>query len=272
MSGSSDVIYMLYDDYGGLVRGPLLGKPGLNMESLVAEFRSESYAKAEAAADDYCVLLSSDLADWLIARGLLRTLDTVSLTASVDTSGDHAYAPAFWPSCPACRDGRGDTSMGRVLHSLNRADWHRKCTECGHTWDHHDEPYTSTRPMVDDDGRYIDSGCVPYAISQAANIQFDDVVSVCRDLGWSEGVGMAEDLGVLAAQRFGLKMIPSHQIMVAGKPTLRKVLDTLSPARTYIVSTRNHWLAVVRGESRDQGETHMRTEVSGFWEVMRNVG
>ena len=56
MSGSSDVIYMLYDDYGGLVRGPLLGKPGLNMESLVAEFRSESYAKAEWAPKNVTVV------------------------------------------------------------------------------------------------------------------------------------------------------------------------------------------------------------------------
>jgi len=264
------VIYMLRDDDGHVLGGPYHGVPGLDIEALASGFRAMSYAKAEAAGDDFCMIGGDDLATWLIERGLLTPIETVDLTASVDTRGEHAYVPAHWPQCPSCDTGRGETWMGRVLHSLNRTDWHRKCTSCGHTWDHRDEAYDASSPMLDDDGRCIDSGCVPYAISQAGGVPFERALNVCRAHGWRADNGIDEHRGIEAAIACGLEMREWKEQRVAGTLTLRRLFDRLSPAGNYVVATRGHWLAVVKGENRDQADTHLRSEVLACWEVRRS--
>lgn len=55
----------------------------------------------------------------------------------------------------------------------------------------------------------------------------------------------------------------------SGKLTLRRLLDSISPRKSYIVATRDHWLAVVDGENRDPAGTGMRSLVSAYWEVER---
>lgn len=89
--------------------------------------------------------------------------------------------------------------------------------------------------MVDDDGRYIHSGCVPYAISQAGGVPMDRAVEVCRAHGWVEGNGIDEDLGVAAAIACGLEMVERTAQQVAGALTLRKLFDRLSPSSSYRV-------------------------------------
>lgn len=260
-------IYMLRDEDGRVMAGPFRGKPGLDLTDFVSEFRSERYAKAEASGEDFCFIDSGDIVSWLVALGVLAPLKTVSLQAHVDTHGENSYVPSHWPVCPSCGTGRGEESMGRVLRSFNRANWHRKCTKCGHTWGDHDEPYIFKLPMLEDDGRYVASGCVPYSISQAGGIQMDRAVEVCRSFGWNEGDGIDEVEGIAAARACGLEMVSVQPQRIAGSQTLRKVLDRLPRIGIYIVATREHWLAFANGENLDPAETHLRTEVTGCWEV-----
>lgn len=263
------VVYMLYEEDGRIAGGPYLGAPDLDFPALMAEFRTQRYAKCEAASEDYCFLTEDDFASWLLERGVLSPMKAAHITVNIDTSGANRYIPGHWPTCPECGAGRGDQNMGRVLHSLNRCEWYFKCTECDHTWDHHDEPYDHKNPMLEDDGRCIESGCVPYSISQVGGLPMPQVLKTCQSHGWSEDNGMPEDQGIEVAQRLGLRMIPGHMGMIGNKLTLRRLLDTLSPRKSYIVATRGHWLAVVNGINRDQGGTNMRTEVTGYWEVQR---
>ncbi|AQH05751.1 hypothetical protein A9R05_42810 (plasmid) [Burkholderia sp. KK1] len=272
MVDSNRTIYILFDDDGRFLGGPYAGQAGLNISALASEFRTEKYAKAEQDEDDYCFFNSDEFPAWLVQRGLLTLMEAECVTAVVDTSGENRYSPKHWPTCPSCGVGRGDTAMGRVLHELNRVDWHRQCMECGHTWEHHDTAYYSDRPMLDDDGRCIDSGCVPYSISQAGELPIEEVINVCRECGWSEGYGIDTHNGIAAAHQLGLTMSPWRGMRVAGKLTLRKLFEQLDPACHYIIATKGHWLAVVRGENRDQADTHLRSEVLDCWEVRRAGG
>jgi hypothetical protein len=261
------VVYMLHDADGRLAGGPLVGEPGLDFSALSAEFRALRYTQSEAAREDYCSISEYDLVEWLVGRGILVPMASVSVTVEVDTSGENRYVPSYWPLCPECNVGRGDDTPGAIEHSLNRWKWFFTCTACGNVWGHRDEPYDQKEPMIDDDGRTVAGGCVPYSISQASGLPMSRVLEVCRDRGWGEGDGMPEDEGIQAARTVGLRMVPGRVPMIAGKQTLRRILDALSPMKNYIVATRGHWLAVVKGENRDQANTNLRTEVTGYWEV-----
>lgn len=258
------IVYMIQGD--GSTHGPYLGAPGIDFASLAAKFRDERYAEAEKAEEDFCWVGEDQFVAWLLAQEFLRPMQSTQVTVSIDTQ-ESRYLPKHWPICPSCDLGRGEEMMGRVLHSLNRADWHRKCTHCGHDWDHRDEPYLFDQPMQEDDGRHIESGCVPYSISQAGELPMEDVLRVCAKHGWRENHGMFDSDGLAAANELGLQLVPIQSRMIAGKRTLRRELASLPPSKNYIVSTNNHWLAVVRGKSRDPAETNLRTEVQFCWEV-----
>jgi hypothetical protein len=266
------VVYMIADRYGEHAAGPLLGAPGLDFEVLGIEYRKYRYAAAESQAEDWCLISTEEFVGWLIERGFLKRLDAIFSTVNIDICGENRYVPSHWPLCPECAVGRGDSEMGRVSHSLNRVDWHRKCTECNHTWAHEEHPYHSDRPMLEDDGREIDGGCVPYAISQAGEVSIARALEACRKYGWTETAGMRTENGLAAARECGLDLARALQSSAAGKYTLRKLFNWLSPENSYIVSIRGHWLAYVRGENRDQAETHLRAEVLDCWEVRSRSG
>lgn len=262
------VVYMLYGDDGEDAGGPFLGEPDLDLSSLASEFRTSWYAGHEARGEDFCFLNHGDFISWLLERKTLLPMGSASLYVGIDTSGENAYVPHHWPLCPECGEGRGRPETGQVLYSLNRQEHFRQCTACHHIWDRHHEQWLSKAPMLDDDGRYTPSGCVPYSISQACGLPFSQVVEACRRRGWSEKEGIAEDQGIEVAGEFGHRMVAGYIRMIEGKLTLRKVLAALSPAKTYIVATRGHWLSVVNGQNRDQADTSLRTEVVGYWEVL----
>lgn len=261
---SQKQVYMLYDENGYFENGPYLGEPGLDFSLLATRFRDERYAAAEARKDEDCLLLEQDFIRWMIEEGVLVPMEVARTTIALETQGKNRYAPAHWPSCPVCQAGRGEEMPGRILRDLNRWDWHRKCTVCAHEWDYQDRPWDSGKPMLEDDGRYIVNGCVPYAISQAGGLPIDEVVRVCREYGWREFDGMCEDHGLLAATAIGLQLSPKR---IPGTMTLRQFLNQLDLGKTYIVSTRDHWLAVVKGENRDVAKTSMRVHVLHYWEV-----
>lgn len=266
------VVYMLYGEDAGELRdvgGPFLGRPGLELSSLAIEFRAISYATHEAKGEDFCLLSHGDFISWLLEREILFPMNAVSLDISFDTSDENAYVPSHWPLCPECGVGRGREETGRVLHSLNRQEHYRQCMECRYIWGRNDQQWLLSGPMLEDDGRCIPSGCAPYSISQACGLPISQVLEACRVRGWREEEGLGEDQGIEVVRMFGHQMVPGHMRMIAGKLTLKKVLDVLVPTKNYIVATRGHWLAVVKGVNRDQSGTSLRTEVVGYWEVLQ---
>ena len=122
--------------------------------------------------------------------------------------------------------------------------------------------------MLEDDGRYIPNGCVPYAISQASGISIHDVLDVCARHGWGSD-GMHTEHALAAAAELGLRLIPGPVGLLGPKPTLRRLLGALPTATSYIAETRDHWLAIVNGVNRDPADKSRRTEVIRYWEVQR---
>lgn len=265
---SDQVAYMLYGDGGEAVGGPFLGDSGLDLPSLASEFRTNWYAVHEARSEDWCFIDDSDFIEWLVECKILHPMETVSLDVHIDTCGDHAYTPKHWPLCPHCKEGRGREEAGPVLRSLNRQEWYRQCASCGHQWGHHDEEWSaSLGPMLEDDGRCVAGGCVPYSISKACGVPFADALNACRARGWREDKGLTQDHGFDVIGMFDHEVIPVYDAMITGKFTLKKALAGLSQQKKYIVSTRRHWLAVVHGDNLDQADTRFQTEVVGCWEV-----
>lgn len=268
MTTEAKIAYMLYGDEDRSVYGPLFGAPGLDFAGLSAGFRSEWFAKAEAAQEDFCFIGDHDFVAWLLERGILShpLVAPVNVTIGIDTQGENRYTPRHWPSCPECQIGRGEDTSGDIVRQLNRWEWYYTCTACNHVWGHRAEPYDGKKPLVEDDGRMTRNGCVPYSISQASGLPMESVLGVCKAHGFSEEDGLLEDSGIEAARALGLSVVPGR-IEIVGRLTLRRVLNMLSPAKNYIVSTRGHWLAVVQGNNCDQSDTSMRSEVVGFWEI-----
>lgn len=266
------IIYMLeHGEYPTETCGPLLGAPDLDFSALKAEYRTERYGAAEAKGEDWCFVDASSFIDWLVMRGTLVRMDSVVVNVDIDTSGENRYAPRHWPLCPACEEGRGEDRTGDVRHALNAVQHYRCCTACAHIWDHRWKQWCSDRPMLEDDGRYTDSGCVPYAISQAGGLPFAQVADACRRRGWREGRGMRDADGLAVARELGLEVLNGRPSAMAGgdKLTLGRFLRAADPQRRYIVSVRDHWLAVVGGQVRETADTNMRTQVMAFWEVRR---
>jgi hypothetical protein len=261
------VLYMFRDMDGRDLSGPLWGKPGLDIDALAATFRAECYATAEAEKKDWCFISESDFVPWLIARGLVCRAENTPLIVNIATSNEHRYVPRHWPLCPACGKGRGEEEGGEILWAFNRREWFYQCTACLHRWGHHDEPYDGKKPMLNDDGRYTVGGCVPYAISQVGALPFDTVLQACRTKGWTEADGMFETAGLQVVRDFGLAVKPFFADDGAARLTVKQLLGSLHSDAMYIVSTRRHWFAVVRGENRDSSDTSPRSHVSRCWEV-----
>jgi len=271
MKDEEKIAYMLYGDEDGTAYGQFFGVPRLDFTTLSVVFRTERFAKAEAAQEDFCFIDDHDFIAWLFERGILShpPVAPVSVTIRIDDQGKNRYAPKHWPSCPECETGRGQDTSGDVVRQLNRWEWHLTCIECGHIWGHRAEPYDSKKPLIEDDGRMTHNGCVPYSISRVGGLPMESVLEVCRAHGFSEEDGMTEDSGIEVMRALGLSVEPGRLAMVAGRLTLRRLLNVLSATESYIVATRRHWLAVVHGENCDQADTSMRAEVVGFWKILQ---
>jgi hypothetical protein len=265
---SNKMIYMLREDgdESGSC-GPFLGEPGLDIDALAQQFRAQQYAEAESKQDDYCWLSDGDFIAWLIAEGHLTRAEHTTARYTLSTSGEHRYIPAHWPLCPQCNKGRGDDTPGPVSHGLNRWDWWKTCTSCGHVWGHYSIPHRSNEPILDDDGRDLHNGCVPYSLSQATGLPMPEVVEVCRKHGWRDNTGMYSSDAIVAARDLGFHLNPINVPIQTGQPTLRRTLDQLPKDKKYIVCTDSHWLAIINGQNRDQSDTSMRRKVLACWEV-----
>lgn len=239
-----------YDDKAWA--GPYLGKPDLDFSALQTQYRKNSYQAAQLAKEDTCFLDEGKFLAWMVETGVLKVLASESADIEICTPYDDPYIPAHWPECPDCGEGRGETEYGNRRESLNRIVTFFRCTECRHEWGNTEVALNSRIPMLADDGRDTEGGCVPYAISKACDIDFWRVLEVCKTHGWSSA-GLATGRAVLAARELGfdLRLIRSYEANRKDKPTLKQVLKELSHRQNYIVGVDRHWLALVNGQIVD---------------------
>jgi len=265
-------LYMLHQgDYERSTYGPFIGDAGLDFEALSAAFRNESYSQAEAKGEDYSSLYESDFPAWLVAKGILSLVETVDVEISVNTSGDDAYVPKHWPTCPECGDGRGELQYGEVRRSLNRIKTFKRCTKCSNEWGHTEEANDSRWPMLEDDGRDTPAACVPFAISKATGIDFATVLNVCKRHDWST-TGMSPANAIVAARELGFRLtwVDLLSSKTPTSPTLKRLLPELSDGRNYVVGTKGHWLAIVGGRIVDNdNDTGLGSRVLELYEVTR---
>lgn len=233
--------------------GPYVGKIGLDFRALSEQYRHETYAAHEAAREDCCYLSEREFSKWLVSKGLLNPISAISVELSVPRSHEAAYVPKHWPQCPECSEGRGDKDYGEPRRSLNRIPVFFRCTECRHEWGHHEEANVEGSPMLDDDGRDTEGGCVPFAISQACGLAFQHVAEVCRKHGWHPASGMRQDGAVMAAREMGFDLVHLGRYGVGGDspPTIKRLLTSLPSGKNYILGVRRHWIAVVNGQVVD---------------------
>lgn len=262
-------VYLLQGEYGGSVGGPYLGAQGLDMRKLALDFVRNSHADHEARGEDYCALYDSDFCEWAIARGIFEPIEHVVTTVDIHASDMPRYVPKHWPECPNCHQGRGDDTPGTVQSELNRWQWFRRCTECGFEWGHRVIPHDSSRPMLEDDGRYIDSVCVPYSLSQVAGLHIDAVLPVCRQHGWAERKGMDPNAAIVAARVLGIELGVYPLPRSNGRLTLSRVVNWLPRVGAFVIEVNDHWLSVVNGENRDQAATHGGATVHRIWRAER---
>lgn len=251
---SGSALYMFhYGEYEDRTTcGPYIGASGLDFDALKEDYRRDRYAEAEAAQEDCCSLDEGGFVTWLRAKGLISPVETSDVHLEVRTSFDSAYVPKHWPECPECRTGRGEQEYGNVRRSLNRIVSYRRCTECRHEWGHEDVPNNSREPMLDDDGRDTDGGCVPFAISKACGLPWETVQAVCREHGWTHH-GMRTDYAMVAARKMGFEITLKRQWGPGafGQPTIKRLLGELPHGRNYIVGVKDHWIAIVGGRIVD---------------------
>ena len=79
---------------------------------------------------------------------------------------------------------------------------------------------------------------------------------------------MFDHHGIEAASRHGRRLAREPVPEFDGRPTLARVLPYLRRDQSYIVATKDHWLAVVGGMVRDSGNTHRGATVIAVWTVV----
>lgn len=265
-----EVLYMIHHDesLGSDASGPYRGQPGLELSSFTEQFRAEKFAAAAAAKEDWCNLDTSDFISWLLDKGIIKHVKTSSVFVSLIGSDDAIYAPPHWEMCPACEEARGRPEIGYYNHGRNAQTCFNRCVQCRHEWGHVEEQWLHTRPYIPDDGRDTAAGCVPYAISKAGQLDYAKVFAACIEHGFTEKDGITSDGGLAAGRSLGLSFEsvlsdPDRTIRL----TLSRLLNQLEPSSRYIVSVKEHWLAVVDGCVIETAETHGRTQVIDAWKV-----
>ena len=242
-------IYMLHwgEHYERRSSGPYLGVPGLDFAARSDDYRRASYAAAEAAKEDQCSLDESDFQKWLVGTGILAPIEAAVVDIEVRAYG-HECVPKHWPVCPDCETARGEQEYGAVRRSLNRITSYHRCTECRHEWGHHEVANNSSAPMLDDDGRDTEGGCVPFAISKACAIDWKVALAVCTKHGWNRS-GLSPDKAIIAVRELGFDLVRQSRsgVGVTSGPTLKRLITELPRNRNYVVAVKDHWIAVVNG-------------------------
>jgi len=108
--------------------------------------------------------------------------------------------------------------------------------------------------------------CVPYAIHVVTGIEMNRVLIMASEVGHDAQKGMSPVAGWSLLQRLGCVVTPMKP--PEGPRALSQVLGSLDGNKTYILSTKDHWLAVVKGKKHDKAMTHGKTNISHVFEVV----
>lgn len=108
--------------------------------------------------------------------------------------------------------------------------------------------------------------CVPYAIHVVTGLPLDRVLIMAGEVGHDPETGMSPVAGWSLLKNVGCTVTAMKAPV--GDHSLSRVLKTLDNDKAYILSTKDHWIAVVRGKVHDKAKTHGKTAVTHLFEVL----
>ncbi|ELG7184013.1 TPA: hypothetical protein ACGW3N_000160 [Pseudomonas aeruginosa] len=111
------------------------------------------------------------------------------------------------------------------------------------------------------------SDCVPYAVHIVTGKAYEEVLAQAKNIrGWDEVNGIHPVGAWLLLKDFGCQIT---QMLSAGyRVTLARFKKQLDPQKTYIISTDAHWFVIRRGVTYDLAETHGRSYVRHYIEIL----
>lgn len=109
------------------------------------------------------------------------------------------------------------------------------------------------------------SDCVPYAIHVVTDVDFSIVLEKAKVMGWHPSIGMHSLAGWHLINELGFTVSP--MMLTEKRITLSKFISGLPANKTYIISVKDHWLAVKNGVVFDKANTSPRTIVGHFFEI-----
>ena len=89
------------------------------------------------------------------------------------------------------------------------------------------------------------STCVPYAVHVLTGLPFESVMEKAVALGWSEE-GLTDIGGWWLLKQCGCEVTPIHRY--ENRTTFRAAVQGLDRSRSYVLATKDHWIAVRNGE------------------------
>lgn len=108
--------------------------------------------------------------------------------------------------------------------------------------------------------------CVPYAIHIVTSIPLERVLIMAGEVGHDPAKGMTPVSGWSLLQKVGCVVSPMKKPV--GPNSLAQVIKTLEKDKIYILSTKDHWLAVVKGKKHDKAKTHGKAVITHVFEVI----
>lgn len=111
------------------------------------------------------------------------------------------------------------------------------------------------------------SDCVPYAIHIVSGAPLSTVIEMAIKRGWDAEEGMSAVAGWCLLRDMGLSITP--MMTTDSKPTIASFVKQIDPAKIFILSVKEHWIAVRMGVIHDKAATHPRTVVTNFFEIKR---
>lgn len=108
--------------------------------------------------------------------------------------------------------------------------------------------------------------CVPFTLHRLTGIPFEDMLDLARPYGWAPDSGMTCVAMWCLGTKLGLKLTPMRH--PSSGTTLASMKKTLDPTKRYILFTKAHALAIDRGDVIDLAQTHGRSLVELYCEIL----
>lgn len=111
------------------------------------------------------------------------------------------------------------------------------------------------------------SDCVPYAVHIVTGRPFEEVLAQAKQSrGWDELKGIHPVAAWYLLQDFGCHI--TQMLSPGYRVTLARFRKQLDPQKTYVISTDAHWFVIRRGVVYDKADTHGRSFVRHYIEIL----